>query len=527
MWKIAIIDDDRQVLAGMRRGIPWKELDAELAGEAMNGADGLDMIRRVQPDVIITDIYMPVMNGLDMISELRRQEFEGKIIILSGYSDFEYARQALRLDVSDYLSKPISVPTFKSVLVKALQDLSSEDIRRAREDEMMHKLMLYEPFVEKEWVKAALTGTLDPAYRRDELLPSPYLYWADTSHMVMGIELDRCARASSLTVADWNLFRFAVSNIVHEVVRERFASFEYTELHGMRSAVVLHADPGAAADRLTGLIGELGDTLKTCVWNYLKLKLRIGFGAWKSSWLDIPDSTEEAFRSLDGKGLVPDRKQQWNMMRPVKFYQELASAIKTSQETRAKQLVTDYTRQLQEQSGDTPEYARMLASELWGVIAYCLYDVGMLLDDLFPNRELSREMSVLGGLEQLAAWLTEKITVICQSREWGGSSKHRQAVDFMVQYIHEHYDEDITLSELADKVYISRNYLSNIFRNMTGETFNTYLTRVRMEKAKELLLERKMLVYEVAGRVGYKNVPYFSTLFKKFTGMNPTELANG
>ncbi len=94
----------------------------------------------------------------------------------------------------------------------------------------------------------------------------------------------------------------------------------------------------------------------------------------------------------------------------------------------------------------------------------------------------------------------------------------------MTQYIHEHYAEDLTLADLSDKVFISRNHLSIIFKNITGETFNTYLTRVRIEKARELLTVGNLLVYEVAEQVGYKNVPYFSTLFKKLTGMNPTDL---
>ena len=98
----------------MKRVIPWGELNAEWAGEALNGQDGLEMIRETQPDIVITDIYMPVMSGLDMIEHLRKDGFGGKIIILSGYSDFEHARQALRFNVSDYVSKPISVPTLKS-----------------------------------------------------------------------------------------------------------------------------------------------------------------------------------------------------------------------------------------------------------------------------------------------------------------------------------------------------------------------------------------------------------------------------
>ncbi|MBW7453843.1 response regulator, partial [Paenibacillus sepulcri] len=173
MWKIAIIDDERHVLQGMKRVIPWDELNAQWAGEALNGEDGLDLIRETQPDIVITDIYMPVMNGLDMMEQLRKEGFNGKIIILSGYSDFEHARQALRHNVSDYVSKPISVPTLKSIIGKVIQELVEEEEKRVRQGELEHKLMLYEPFIEKEWVRSAAVGTLDSSYQNGSHLPQP------------------------------------------------------------------------------------------------------------------------------------------------------------------------------------------------------------------------------------------------------------------------------------------------------------------------------------------------------------------
>lgn len=135
MWKIAIIDDERQVLQGMKRAIPWEELGAEWAGEALNGEDGLAMIRATSPDIVITDIYMPVMSGLEMMEQLRNEGFKGKIIILSGYSDFEHARQALRLQVSDYVSKPISLPTLRTILHKVIAELLREQEKVIRQGE--------------------------------------------------------------------------------------------------------------------------------------------------------------------------------------------------------------------------------------------------------------------------------------------------------------------------------------------------------------------------------------------------------
>lgn len=536
VWRIVIIDDERQVLQGMKRAIPWDELDAEWAGDALNGVDGLNLIRAAQPNIVITDIYMPIMNGLDMIEQLRKEGFNGKIIILSGYSDFEHARQALRHNVSDYVSKPISVPTLKAILNKVIQELIDEEEKRMKQGELEHKLMLYEPFIEKEWVRSAAVGTLDSSYRNGEQLPQSYRFWLDCNHSVIGVELVRDERARQYSVSDWNLFRFAVSNIICELARKVFPFVEYTELHSTRAVLILHPQ-GDNGGQVQKAMEDLGIRIVESVKSYLRLACRIGIGGIKASWIKIPDATEEAFRAIDmrHRRISPsqdlfvyqeeaDKEQEHAALFPVKFSYELANTMKAAQESEAQQLVADFIGELQKQQGITPDYVQMLGGELWGIISYCLYEAGQVLDDLFTNDQIAKEIMGLTQPDQLQKWLSEKIAIICGSRQWRGSSKHRQVVDFMTHYIHEHYAEDVTLADLSDKVFISRNHLSIIFRNMTGETFNTYLTRVRIEKARELLLERNMLVYEVAERVGYKNVPYFSTLFKKITGMNPTDL---
>ncbi|PZD94214.1 DNA-binding response regulator [Paenibacillus sambharensis] len=536
MWKIAIIDDERQVLKGMKQAIPWDELGAEWVGEAVNGEDGLEVIRCTQPDIVITDLYMPVMSGLDMMEQLRKEGFEGKIIILSGYSDFEHARQALRFHVTDYVSKPISLPTLKSILSNVVRELEEEEEKRIRQWELESKMRLYEPFVEKEWVRSAAVGTLDNAYKDSTRLPSSYRYWQERKHVTVGIKLIRDERARCLSVSDWNLFRFAVSNIACEVTRKLFPDMEYTELHSTRALLIIHPGLGQP-EQLEDKLEELGIRLIDSIGGYLKLVTRIGIGGVKDTWTKLSESTEEAFRAMDQRALRVTTEHEVYMYREnssseqgnvalfqVKFSYKLATAMKASQEAEAHQLVLDYITEMKKQEGLSQGYVQMLGSELWGIITYSLYESGLVLDDLFTNDQIAKEISSLIVPEQLARWLMDKITKICSSRQWKGSSKHRQVVEFMTSYIHEHYAKELTLAELSDKVFISRNHLSIIFKNITGETFNNYLTRVRIEKARELLMERNMLVYEVAERVGYKNIPYFSTLFKKITGMNPTEL---
>ena len=126
MWSVVIVDDDEKVLRGMKKVIPWEELNCQWIGEARNGKEGLELIEKKQPDIIITDIYMPIMNGLEMIEGLKGAGSESKVIILSGYSDFEYARQALRLSIDDYLSKPASVDTIRRALQGIIGKLEAE-----------------------------------------------------------------------------------------------------------------------------------------------------------------------------------------------------------------------------------------------------------------------------------------------------------------------------------------------------------------------------------------------------------------
>ncbi|MBC8080751.1 MAG: AraC family transcriptional regulator, partial [Gorillibacterium sp.] len=203
--------------------------------------------------------------------------------------------------------------------------------------------------------------------------------------------------------------------------------------------------------------------------------------------------------------------------------QELAEAVRQTQSLRAAELTAAFIRNM-DVNYTKPSHLQQIASEVCTICKYALFEIGIIIEDKVDMSEWRREIGSIARKEQLEQWLQAKMDWICSCGSIKDNVKHKQAVDFMFEYIHEHYADDITLSDLSEKVFISRNYLSQIFRKATGETFNNYVTRVRMEKAKTLILEGKYLIYEVAEMVGYKNVPYFSTLFKKVIGVNPSEL---
>jgi len=530
MWKILIIDDDFQVLEGMKQSIDWAGLDAEWVGEAMDGKEGLDKIRELQPDIVITDIYMPVMNGLDMIEQLRDENFAGEMIILSGYSDFQYARQALRLQVSDYLTKPLTLDELRTVLERVIQELEVKEMKKLEQEEVKRRLMKYEPFVQKEWLKAVVTGTIDQTLMNESLSLSDQKVWLQRYHLVMGIELVRTDRISNLSLMDWSLFRFALANVIREILAEMWSESEYIELHSHHGAVIFHVEPHMQKKEALNKVRIIGERMKECVSIYLHLTIRIGLGDMKSL-RELSDSTEEAFLDLLQQSIVPEQSDQSPILaekeisiRRIKFYQELAEAIVYSKEETIDQIIDVYMLQLQQLSTITPAFLQYVCKELWAIFTYTLYNAGIVLEELFPELSLNQEIDRIHTPEELRIWLKEKTQIIISSRGWNENSRHKEAVDFMIDYVHHHYAEEITLELLSKHLYLSRNYLNQIFKKATGETFTNYLIRVRMEKAKSLLIEGKFMIYEIAEKVGYKNVPYFSSIFKKYNGVSPSEI---
>jgi two-component system response regulator YesN len=344
----------------------------------------------------------------------------------------------------------------------------------------------------------------------------------------MGIEIIREVQASDVNASVWNLFRFAVANVIKEVVGKDWPESELIELHSNHLAVLLHMQPNVTPNEALEQARKLADRMTQYVYKYLKIGIKVGIGTLKRKWQEIADSTEEAFYELSTKNLIDidksTNRSTHQLIRPIRFYQQLASAIKHSQEHQAKKVIREHMDQLRNKKDVTPTYLHFLGTELWAILAYSLYDVGIFLDEIFPNIDIRKEMNGISKPDQLADWLIEKVQVICGNRQWNENLKHKRVVEFIIQFIHEHYAEDITLNKLANQVSFSRNYLGQIFKNATGETFNSYLTKVRMEKAKSMILEGKYFIYEVAEKVGYKNIPYFSTLFKKYTGLNPIDL---
>ncbi|WP_026702452.1 response regulator transcription factor [Salibacterium aidingense] len=533
MWKIVIIDDDESVLRGMKKIIPWDKLNCEWSGEAKNGETGLELIRAVEPDLIITDIYMPVKNGLDMMEELRTEGFEGRVIILSGYSDFEYARKAMRLDINDYLSKPASRNTIEEVLSKEIEQLEEKAIEQLEFAELRHKVEWYEPVIEKEWIKSLVTGA-NMVKEPPETAHTMLKQWDNQEHLIILIAYTDQLERSTLFEKDWYLFRFASSNVIKETTQQWSLDFDFIEFHTHQSALFLHVPRGYAAyyeNRFQTLKKELKETLRT----YLHLDVMVTSGSMKNDWREASTSTKEAIEHLpytetktgintEEQGTAEDTKRIAVLTDSIEMNQQLSMAIRYADEPKACAVIDELFEKLHDQPFHKPSVLH-LGIEMWTMMTYALFDIGIRIRDMFPeNFDIYEVLSRQCSWKEVTTELKDIVMKICHHQKWDENLKHRQLVEQMIAFVQERLHENITLHDLSEELYISRNYLGKIFKNVVGETFKDYVTRIRMEKANNMIQEGHYLIYEIAEKVGYGNPAYFSSLFKKYTGYTPTEL---
>lgn len=523
MWKIAIIDDDFQVLRGLRNAIPWQDLDAEWVGEAIDGESGLKLIADAQPDIVLTDIYMPVMNGIEMIEKLKEADFSGRFVILSGYQDFEYARTAIRLGVEDYLTKPVTLEEIRHVLSATIEKLEKSYLNRLELDQLK-TVGLTEQQPLEEWIASLLNGKAGPPE-----LPRPLKDWDNRWHMAMVIEVLRTERIQGISIADWNLFKFAVENIILEISVKHNISFYFIWLFGNYSALLLQESPGSLEIREQAI--DLGQRITNSLKTYINLDVRYGIGRVKEGWQDIPDSVNDAMLEL-----FAEHSRRTSSLRESSddyggnnhadlndIYPKLAAALENANDDEAVSLLRCYLTANSSSADEQPVYFQMRAAEVWAMLHHAMLKTGMSNE----HEELLdlRELSAMTDPEKIGQWLRSQIQS-CRSRIGPAiHEKYRKAVQFMIEYIHANYAEDITLEQLASRLYISKNYLNQLFKKVTGETFTNYVIRVRLEKAKALLLEGNYMVYEISEMVGYQNVPYFTTLFKRYCGVTPSVFA--
>lgn len=507
MNRIVIVDDEQFVRKGIIALVDWEKINYQVAGEANNGEDALELILEEKPDVVLTDIRMPVFDGLKLIEKVKELAIKvPKFIIISGYNDFEYAQRAVRLGVTDFILKPID----KDELEKTFIDLTpiiEREYLEERANQRFVNFSLYQRIIaeKNEPTPQELAVLTEDINKRNCYL------MIDIRENPLSDKVDeQINRAISDFIGDPYVF-------IHPFEHDHFGVI-LQEKHLPQNI-----------NEVTWFLSRLKSHLEKELGNQVFLfagAVESGLDGLLKSYQTALITSERRYIQLDDHPLMYDENiaKHHEENKPLD-YQLITELIEKVEENKPKEIRAQVDKWLSavQETGTSVDSVKMFLFQLEKKIESTIHQLAgeensdNQLDSLVALFEQKKTLDELKhGLE---AYVLSAGGVICKL------SKERYNGDIykVKRYINKHYNENLTLKRIASKFFMNPVYLGQLFKKTYGIYFKDYLLEVRIEKAKQILRQTDMRIYEVAEQVGFGSPDYFVTQFEKMEGSTPSK----
>ncbi len=526
MYRIILIDDEPLILAGIASLICWEEHDCCIVGKATNGHDAIDMILETQPDIIITDIRMPVMNGLELIEACQEKHCEFAFIFLTNLEDFQLAKQAVRLGAIDYLVKLDLQP---QTLIQAL-DRAKEHCSRmeSHHNKELYSLLLKDTQKQQErnYFSQLLLST---AEENMPAAPEISACYPDCYLILLQMKPEQILFGHAETY-DFQFISSQLQDIVSGIGSRYFSSHTILAPHKDTLLLVVCPKPESSTEKS---LSEFCTKVNVALSTYFALTALFGISLKKTGISTLSEALCEAQSALnrcyyDSSLRIAFYKGQESRLRPPAQREFNINFLKKSMSAA---VLENESQDLREIFRELSELFTQYKPDKTQAVSACI-NIYSYLHDLLPNEsfedgtfpysmDIAKQLAQLGSLDDILQWqnsFCEKICSLLTERKERRSDKF---VHMAKRYIHEHYREKLTLSDIAEHLKISSGYLSTSFSTCTNRTVSDYIAEVKIEHAKELIDSGEYLIYEIANQLGFENAYYFSKVFKKITGMSP------
>lgn len=532
MLKVFLVEDEFVMREGIKNNIDWNSHGYEFCGEASDGELAFPMIQKLNPDIVITDIKMPFMDGLELSRLIKKELPFTEIIILSGYEEFEYAKEAIKIGVSQYLTKPIN----GEELLREVDLLAEKISEKRKEREIREKYVreMEENFLgeRKNLFQYLVTGSKSMS----ELLEISDKLNIDLSAIWYRVAL--------VKIQSMNHARDEYSNSLVQIEQklkaidaDRGLLVFDRNLEGQ--ALIFKADSREELDKIQNdYLGKMRDLLG----DYTQIRYFVGIGMPVNRLSELPSSFEQASHAFAHRYLVKEsciwnyEEMEQNVYHDEEFNisnvnpkqldrSKLREFLKFGDKEEVIYFVEEYFKDLGPNAMKSNMFRQYIILDAYFCVVDFLDSLQLQKDELEP---LDITSGILQSEETAIKYVIRIIEKALELREKTASNRYGGIVDEVMKYIDKNYaDEDLSLNVLASHVNFSPNHLSMVFSQQTGKTFIKYLTDFRMSKAKELLRCTGKRSSEISLEVGYKDPHYFSYLFKKTQGMTPTQYRGG
>ncbi|MEK3707369.1 helix-turn-helix domain-containing protein [Paenibacillus sp. FSL R7-0198] len=521
---MCVMDDIQAVVKGISSTIPWEDHQVRIVGTASNGERGWSLLLEQLPDIVISDIRMPKLSGLELMKRALDAGLRAKFIFISGYSDFHYAQEAIKLGASDYLLKPFTPEEILGAVLKVRQVIQEEQAQCKQLEQLEQKVESSSQYERHSYLLGLLRHEIG-GFLNESRWNELHIDLDSSNLLVMVIEVDGYTRYGYTMHLDAEIVPFAVQNIVGETLN-RYTKGVVLRENRYRLAAIFNTP--SQID-----VSELLEQCRQNVERFSKKTVSIGVGTIARRPQEIWTSYAHADQAIsyrfysEGNCILQYAELENQAcvapVYPLEKEKELFYALKCGNESTCHRIIDEILEEWQVSEG-FPEPLTMI--RLLSGLAFAIYRA--FCDEITAEERLRLEadLTVLEAMRSLTfegwrGYIKHFSSMGCEIMDKKRLTDVKQAISKAQEYISLNLAENLTLHACAQSVHLSPSYFANAFKKETGITPIQYITKMRMEKAKELLVAG-VQVQEICQRLGYEDRPYFSGLFKKYCGMTPT-----
>ncbi len=511
MYSIIIVDDEKIIRNGIAKVLPWKEMGIERVFTAASGLEALDIMSRQPIDIMITDIQMAEMDGLALVEKINQTNPSMRIIVLTGYNNFEYVQKCCKMEVHDYLLKPVDEDELQQTVEKQLEAIKKRELQVRERKVLSRSEGTAEQMKIEHAMQNLLKGRQEPAslkwlleeyhveedQRLQAAIIAPIIY--DSESWSQHYELlNLSIKNACIEMFDFNRQGITFEDDTKNIVLVLFNGNEYEE------------SVQQVEDLSTYLKEEYGIRQQILLGSEAE-----GFGQFHISYNDACMMKKEP--AVEGK-IHQSAKSQLRLKLFNDIFHEIKKTIGNN--------IGDYETAMRAmqaycQAMDSYNLSQSLMKKCSYEMASSIYFSYLLQTNETGDNRLNELLNALLSCrrEDVGTVVTQFVMKLLNP----GEEKVHEVVAKAKEYIKEHLEEPLSVTQLAEQFYVTPSYFSKLFKKNTGEGCNNYIVRKRMEKAQSLLTSTNMKTGKIADLCGYKDVNYFSLAFKKYTAQSPME----
>lgn len=531
MLKVLLVDDEINVVEGLKKSITWDKYGYNIPEVAFNGKDGLVKALEYKPDVIITDITMPVMDGIEMGRRIRESNPDVKLVFLTCHEDFNYVRDSLKLNAVEYLLKmTMTRDNLYDLLEKISIDIEAEKKKKEKRLQLSREINQNRYVISELIISDLIQGNtrkLDGVRERLEI----YGYRLNKNRFSLSLlKLDRYMELIEHNIFDdLNLIKFAILNITEEILKRHDAGEVFA--NGNNEFIIIYNYDYDIKTSAIEKIKFISMELQLIIKKVIKNSCTIYIGNQYNSLENTPKAYEELKHLsnirfyMKDEAIIEQRHNNMEYYSETLYFTELIRLFQEALEEldieRVEENIQHFVKRCYDLRSDINE-VKDTFKKMFMVLTNFITKSGYGEQDmtLIPFSEILLYTDNIYGIGDILSELSKKALILTAKR---GSCYSNNEITKIMQYIDNNLHEEITLDTVATFASMNASYFSRYFKTKIGENFVDYLARKRIEKAKKLLNETELTIEEIIGKVGHTNAAYFTRVFKKLTATTPGE----